>query len=165
MENNQSDPTAPESEPRPEPSPEATPEPVPETSPPPIAEPSEVKADNTMGMLCHLLALTAVIGVPLGNILGPLIVWLIKRDDDPFVDSCGKESLNFQISVTIYGVVLFALMLPATILPFFGILLVPLIMLGGMALVIGAIVYTIIAAIKASEGTSYTYPYSLRLIK
>ena len=68
----------------------------------PVLPATEVKADYTTGMLCHLLSLTLLIGVPLGNILGPLIIWLIKRDEDPFVDLCGKESLNFQISMTIY---------------------------------------------------------------
>ena len=104
-------------------------------------------------MLCHLLSLTLLIGVPLGNILGPLIIWLIKRDEDPFVDLCGKESLNFQISMTIYIVI-------AGILIFFivGLFIIP-------ALMILNIVYTIIAAIKASKGTSYTYPLSIRFIK
>lgn len=136
-----------------------------ETPQPPVLPATEVKADNTMGMLCHLLALTALIGIPLGNILGPLIIWLIKRDEDPFVDLCGKESLNFQISMTIYGLALFLFMLPAVIIPFIGVLLLPLIMLAGIALAIMVIVYTIIAAIKASEGDSYTYPLTIRFIK
>ncbi|WP_162025764.1 MULTISPECIES: DUF4870 domain-containing protein [unclassified Lentimonas] len=118
-----------------------------------------------MPMLCHLLALVALIGIPFGNILGPLIVWLIKRDEDPLVDLCGKESLNFQISVIIYGVALFVLMIPAAIIPFIGILLVPAIMLAGIGLGIAAIVYTIIAGIKASEGQSYTYPCTIRFIQ
>ena len=106
-----------------------------------------------MGMLCHLLSLTQLLGVPLGNILGPLIVWLIKRDEDPFADLCGKESLNFQISMTIYMIISGIL-----ILVFIGFFMV-------IALMILNIVYTIIAAIKASEGTSYTYPFTIRFIK
>jgi uncharacterized Tic20 family protein len=136
-----------------------------ENQQPPVLQSPEVKADNTMGMLCHLLALTPLLGIPFGNILGPLIVWLVKRDDDPFVDLCGKESINFQISVIIYGGALFLLMVPAVIIPFIGVLLVPLMMLAGIALAVTVIVYTIIAAIKASEGTSYTYPFTIRFIK
>jgi uncharacterized Tic20 family protein len=56
-------------------------------------------------MLCHLSALAGFIGVPLGNIIGPLIIWLVKKDEIPFVDLQGRESLNFQISMTIYGTV------------------------------------------------------------
>lgn len=136
-----------------------------ENQQPPMLPNTEVKSDNTMGMLCHLLALTALLGIPLGNILGPLILWLIKRDEDPFVDLCGKESLNFQISIMIYGAALFLFILPTVIIPFIGVLLLPLIMLAAIALAIMAIVYTIIAAIKASEGDSYSYPFTIRFIK
>jgi len=94
-----------------------------------------------------------LIGIPLGNILGPLIVWLIKRNEYPAVDQEGKESLNFQISMTIY---LFATMLLCFI--FIGfILLVPLILTN--------IVFTIIASIKVSEGKTYEYPISIRFLK
>lgn len=124
-----------------------------ESQQPPVIPATKVKADNTMGMLCHLLSLTQLLGVPLGNILGPLILWLVKRDEDPFVDLCGKESLNFQISMTIYFAVSVVLMLA-----FIGIFMI-------IALMILNIVYTIIAAIKASEGESYSYPFTIRFIK
>ncbi|MFT6059408.1 MAG: putative Tic20 family protein [Lentimonas sp.] len=120
---------------------------------PPVLPAPEVKADHTIGMLCHLLSLTLLLGVPLGNILGPLTVWLIKRDEDPFVDLCGKESLNFQISMTLYMVIA-----GIFILLFVGLFMVPILMILN-------IVYTIIAAIKASQGTSYTYPLTIRFIK
>jgi uncharacterized Tic20 family protein len=120
---------------------------------PPVLPVKEVKADNTMGMLCHLLSLTQLLGIPFGNILGPLIVWLIKHDEDPFVDLCGKESLNFQISMTIYMVISVILMLV-----FIGFFLIIILMLLN-------IVYTIIAAIKASDGESYRYPFTIRFIK
>ena len=124
-----------------------------ETQQPPVLPSTEVKADHTIGMLCHLLSLTLLLGVPLGNILVPLIVWLIKRDEDQFVDLCGKESLNFQISMTIYMVIAGFL-----ILLFVGLFMIPILMILN-------IVYTIIAAIKASQGTSYTYPLTIRFIK
>jgi hypothetical protein len=106
------------------------------------------------GMLCHLLALAGITGIPLANILGPLIIWLIKKPEMPFVDDQGKESLNFQITVTL------ALLI-----------CVPLICVGGLgfllAIPIGltALVFVIIAAIKANEGVYYRYPLTLRLIK
>ncbi|MBE9128916.1 DUF4870 domain-containing protein, partial [Coleofasciculus sp. LEGE 07081] len=65
------------------------------------------------GMLCHLASLLwlplAFLGlaIPSANVVGPLIVWLYKKGDDPFVNNHGKESLNFQISMTIYGLILF----------------------------------------------------------
>jgi len=57
------------------------------------------------GMLCHLAAFAAYLGIPFGHIIGPVMVWLIKRNDYPFVDECGREALNFNISMTIYGIV------------------------------------------------------------
>jgi uncharacterized Tic20 family protein len=124
-----------------------------ETQQPHVLPSTEVKADHTIGMLCHLLSLTLLLGVPLANILVPLSVWPIKRDEDPFVDLCGKESLNFQISMTIYMVIAGFL-----ILLFVGLFMIPILMILN-------IVYTIIAAIKASQGTSYTYPLTIRFIK
>ena len=124
-----------------------------ETQQPPVLPSTEVKADHTIGMLCHLLSLTLLLGVPLGNILVPLTVWLIKRDEDQFVDLCGKESLNFQISMTLYMMIAGFL-----ILLFVGLFMIPILMILN-------IVYTIIAAIKASQGTSYTYPLTIRFIK
>jgi len=129
------------------------------------------KKDYTMAMLCHLLALTALIGVPFGNILGPLVIWLIKKEQDPFVDKCGKESLNFQITALLAGAALglFALFsMMIAMIPLIGMisfLFLPLIALLGIALIVAVIVYTVIASIKTSEGTHYRYPYNLRLIK
>ena len=116
-------------------------------------QPASNSGQYTMGMLCHLLSFIGYIGVPFGNILGPLILWLVKKDQDSFVDENGKEVLNFQISAMIYGVVCFLLTFV-----FIGLILLPI-------LIIGVIVYTIIAAIKANEGIVYRYPYSIRFIK
>ncbi len=106
-----------------------------------------------MAMLCHLLSFVGLLGVPLGNILGPLVLWLIKKDEDPLVDETGKEVLNFQISASIYGIVCILL---AFI--FIGFLLLPI-------LLIVVIVYTIIGATKANEGELYRYPFTIRFIK
>jgi uncharacterized Tic20 family protein len=101
---------------------------------------------------CHLAAL-AGFGVPaLGHILGPLIVWLIKRGDSAEIDEHGKEALNFQISMLIYNIVAGILCL---LLVGFALLVV---------LHIANVVFVIIAAVRASEGRMYRYPLTLRLI-
>lgn len=110
------------------------------------------KQARMWAMWCHLAALSAFIGIPFGNILGPFIIWLMKRETDPFVDSQAKESLNFQISLTIYGMVSLLLCLI-----FIGFILLPVVIIGGLIL-------TIIAAIKANDGEDYRYPFTFRLI-
>lgn len=112
----------------------------------------EQKDERNWGMFCHLAALAGFI-VPLGNVIGPLIIWLIKKDESAFVDDQGKESLNFQISFTIYALV--ALILVIVVI---GIVL--LIALGVLMLIL-----VIVAAIKASNGEHYRYPMSIRFIK
>jgi uncharacterized protein len=111
------------------------------------------REDQNWAMFCHLAALSGFI-IPLGNILGPLIVWLIKKDTMPLVDQHGKEALNFQITV------LFALLISA---------LLTIILIGFVLLFvvgIGALVLTIMAAIKVSNGQlDYRYPFAVRLIK
>ena len=115
--------------------------------------PVETNPDaKTWGMVAHLSSLAGLI-IPLGNFIGPLVVWLMKKDQMPFVDDQGKESVNFQITVTIAAVVA-----GLTICIGIGIVLLPLV---GVA----AVVMAIIAAIKANEGVRYRYPFTLRLIK
>src|SRR4051794_35730178 len=89
--------------------------------------PPAQKSVRTWCMLCHLSALAGLL-VPGGNVLGPLIVWLMKKDEGAEVDEHGKASLNFQISVFIYVAVLSVL---AVILMFvvIGFLLIPVIAL------------------------------------
>ncbi len=108
---------------------------------------------RTWEMLCHLAALAGLLGVPFGNLLGPLVIWLIKKDEIPGVDAHGKESLNFQISMTIYMAVAGLLMFV-----FIGIFLL-------IALMILDLVFVIIASIKANSGEAYQYPMTIRFIK
>jgi len=111
-------------------------------------------------MLCHLSALAGLVGIPFGNILGPLIIWLIKKNEYPSVDIHGKAALNFQITVTL---ALLACGLVAWIALFFciGWLLIPLVALVALA----GLVFAIIAAIKANNGEDYKYPFSLEFVK
>jgi len=109
--------------------------------------------ERTWGMLAHVSAFAGFLIPSLGCVLGPLIVWLIKRDQSEFVADQGKEALNFNISVLLAGIVSGIL-----VLAFIGILLL-------VALGIFWLAMTIIAGIKASEGVRYRYPFTLRLIK
>ena len=110
-------------------------------------------------MLCHLSALAGFI-IPFGNIIGPLLVWQIKKNEFPSVDVHGKASLNFQITVTIAvaGGAVVALVLSLICV---GYLLFPVVMLVGLA----GLVFAIIAGIKANNGEDYKYPFSLELVK
>ena len=126
---------------------------TPETSVTPAAAGEVPQEERTFGMLVHLAALSGFVGVPFGSILGPLIVWLIKKDSMPFVNEQGKESLNFQITVIIAVIICIPL-----IFVLIGLLLLPIV---GIA----ALVLTIIAAVKANGGENYTYPFAIRLIK
>ena len=129
----------------------------PASSPPPPSNP-ESQA-RTWNMFCHLSALAGFV-IPFGHILGPLLVWQLKKNKFPSVDIHGKASLNFQITVTI---AVFVGGFAAVILSFIGIgfLLFPLVMLLGLA----GLILAIIAGIKANNGEDYKYPYSLELVK
>src|SRR5262249_9029714 len=118
-------------------------------APPPAAEnaPLPVAAtqdDKTMGMLCHLL------GAFMGFI-GPLIIWLIKKDQSKFVDDQGKEALNFHIVLLILHFIG-----GATACFTFG-------AINGVAGLIG-IIFGIIGGLEANKGVAYRYPFNIRLI-
>lgn len=108
--------------------------------------------EKTWGMLAHLSSLAGFI-IPLGNVLGPLVVWLVKKDSMPFVADQGKEALNFNITVAIAALVSFVLMLVVI-----GFVLLALVAVGWLVL-------TILATIESNKGVAYRYPFTLRLIK
>ncbi|MCH6572509.1 MAG: DUF4870 domain-containing protein [Gammaproteobacteria bacterium] len=114
---------------------------------------SAMSSDERMwGMLCHLSALTGFFS-GIGFILGPLIVWLLKKDQYSFVDEQGKEALNFQITMFIAAAVC---------------LLLVLILIGVLLLwILGVVnlVMIVIAVFNANNGVHFEYPFSLRLIK
>jgi uncharacterized protein len=117
----------------------------------PGAAPTE--HERTWGMLAHLSALAGLVLPLAGIVIGPLVVWLARRDESEFVAGHAREALNFNISVLLGALACMLLMLV-----FIGFLL-------GTALFIAWLVMTLIAAIKASEGHPYRYPFSLRLVK
>ena len=128
--------------------------------PPPPAAPLAAagSGDERMwAMLGHLSALTAFV-TGIGCLLGPLLVWLIKRDTQPFAAEQAKEALNFNITCVIAAAVLWLFALVT--LGIGLILVVPLC----FVLFIAWLVLTIIAALKANGGEHYRYPYILRLV-
>jgi uncharacterized protein len=126
-------------------------------TPHPSGLPSDVR---NWGLAAHLSAfLGAWVGLAF---LGPLVVWLIKRDDHPFVDHHGKEALNFNISVLLYGVIGVVIAIPVGLLTL-GLGLIPLVLVG-VALVVVWVVFPILAAIKAANGEGYRYPITIRFV-
>jgi uncharacterized Tic20 family protein len=114
------------------------------------------KDERMWAMFAHLSAF-AIYFTGLGHVLGPLIIWMVKRDTSSFINDQGKESLNFQISLTIYGIG--ALILCMTVI--LAIIGIPIL----IALGVFQVVMIIIAAMKANDGVAYRYPLNLRLIK
>ncbi len=111
------------------------------------------KQEQNWAMLCHLSALAGFV-FPFGNLIGPLVVWLLKRAEMPQVERHGKESLNFQITVTIAALLCIPLMF----------------ILIGFALIfvvgVGALVLTVLATVKVSNGEfEHRYPFTVRLLK
>ncbi|MCK5259942.1 MAG: DUF4870 domain-containing protein [Candidatus Omnitrophica bacterium] len=111
------------------------------------------KQECTWATFCHLSSLVAFIGIPFGNIIGPLVIWLIKKNEMPLVDQEGKAALNFQISMTIYTLVAFVLCFVAV-----GFLLI-------FPLILANVILVIIAAIKTSNGEKFQYPCTICFIK
>lgn len=109
--------------------------------------------DKLFGMLCHLASFCVFIGIPFGNIIGPVVLWLLKKNDSNFVDYNGKESINFQITITIASIIA-------------GILC--LILVGYLLLLVLFIINIIVvvqASLKANNGETYRYPFSLPFIR
>ena len=131
---------------------ENPPPPVPAPSNQPRAVPPSPSADNSLAVVMQLLGFAGFV-FPLGNILAPLILWLIKRTDSPYLDRAGKEAINFQISYTIYAIV-------AGLLCFvlIGFLIFPI-------LFVAWVVLMVIAAVKTSNGEEYKYPFTIRLLQ
>jgi uncharacterized Tic20 family protein len=123
--------------------------PLPSNPTPTSTQSSDVR---TWCVLCHASALLGLFLHFLGHLLGPLIVWLVKRGDSPEIDAHGKESLNFQLSMLIYDAIA-------------GILCIVLIGIPILIILwIMNTVFVIIASIRASEGQLYRYPFTIRFL-
>lgn len=136
------------------------------TTPPPPPPPTGLPSaeERQWAMFAHLSALLGALLTTgwLGSIgwfIGPLVIWLVKRETMPFVADQAREALNFNITLAIVFFVLFALGLLTLGIGF--ILTGPLMGLIGIV----ALVFIVIAAIKSNEGVAYRYPFALRLVK
>ena len=101
----------------------------------------------------QLSALAGGLVPGLGHLLGPLIVWLAKKDEIPQVDIEGKEALNFQITMSLY-------MLISGLLMWVGIGFLML-----AAVIVADLILTVVAAVKTSQGTLYRYPFTIRFLR
>ena len=129
--------------------------------------------ERTWAMLCHLSALSGMLGVPMGQLLGPVIVWLIKKDEFEAVDRHGRDVINFQLSFTLYslGVLVLLAILAGLVwwsggleeMPmFFPVLAV----MGVVGLLWAfALICTILASIRAYEGGEFRYPFAIRFLR
>ncbi len=110
-------------------------------------------------MLCHLGGLASLVPFPAANILLPLVIWWTKRATDPYIDEQGREAVNFQITMLIYGVILFVLVYLLKIILIGHLLgwvpfLVMIAQLGG----------SIVGGIRAHDGEKFRYPLILRFL-
>lgn len=114
--------------------------------------------EKQFALFVHLSALLGFF-IPLGNVIAPLVMWQIKKNESAFIDDQGKEALNFNLTLLMAGLALIIL----TVITFgLGIFLTaPL----GLVLGVAWLVFAILGGIKANEGIAYRYPYILRLIK
>jgi uncharacterized Tic20 family protein len=111
----------------------------------------QIRDERMWGMFCHLSAFAGYI-IPFGSIIGPLIIWSLKKDEFPFVNDQGKEALNFQISMTIYFI----------ISAFLIIIVIGIALL--VALGIFQLIMIVIASIKANNGETFRYPFAIRFL-
>ena len=121
--------------------------------PDPETDPAKDRDARMWAMFCHLSGLAIVVSIPLANIIAPLVIWLIKKDEMPLVDRHGKESLNFQITVSIALVCCVPL-----IFVVIGIVLIPLVLIGDLVCVT-------MASVKANNGEFFDYPLTIRFLK
>ena len=138
--------------------------------------PPDVRTDRLYAMLCHLSALSLFVGVPFGNILGPLVFWLIRRSNSEFVNDQGKESLNFQITILVIdalallaaGLVVLLTAVgsrtPIRHVPIAVIAIVAALAVVGLMKLLD-IILVIVAAVKASDGVAFRYPIRIRFIR
>ncbi len=120
---------------------------------PEVPPPAPSAEARKWAMLCHYAAFAWFVAPMIGNVVGPLLVWQLKRECDPFVDAQGREALNFQLTLSL------ALMLC-------GLLAWVLIGFPLMALVsVVGLVLTIVGGIKANEGRAWRYPFCIRFLK
>ena len=108
--------------------------------------------ERQWAMLCHLSAMLMYCTV-IGGFIAPLVIWLLKRDEMPFVADQGRETLNFQIT-TLLALIVGGLL---------AIVLIGFVIIG--AVLLFHFIVAIIATVKVSEGVLYRYPICWRVIR
>jgi hypothetical protein len=131
-----------------------------ETQPPPPQPMSDADRKN-WAMAAHLSAFVAFIGVP--SLVGPLVVWLLKRDTDPYIAAHSVHALNFNISVLIYTIV------GSLALGIFGLITLGIGFLLAIPVVIVAFIVWLVLVIQggiaASRGEQFRYPLTIDFVK
>lgn len=112
----------------------------------PASSTSPTSDEKTWGMLAHFLGIVT-------GFIGALVIWLMKKDEMPYIEEQGKEALNFQITVLIGYVVCMVLTIVLI-----GAFLMPILWIFNL-------VMCLMAGIKVQKGEHYRYPITLRLIK
>jgi uncharacterized Tic20 family protein len=137
------------------------PPPPPQGMPPSLQSGPAVDATERQWAIgLHLSALLGFAGPHLLNVIGPLIIWLIKKQDSPYLDSVGKRVMNFQISYSLYGfaaITLFGLLWWLVI----GFIFLPIYAVVAVAWLI----FTILGAVKESNGETYEYPFVIKFFQ
>ena len=110
------------------------------------ADPDPTQAEKNLALIMHVLSLVGF------SLLGPLIVWLVKKDESAFLDRQGRELLNFQLSILIYSIVSLVLCLV-----FIGFALLFVVFMTSLIL-------TIIGLVKATEGKIYRFPLTIKML-
>ena len=118
----------------------------------PVQPDPESERSRFWCVLCHLGALTGYI-LPFGHIIAPLLIWMNTRGKVPGVDRAGRESINFQLTVTLLALI--GVMLSVV---FVGLVLL-------FATVVFHVSMTLYASLRAQQGDEFRYPLNLRMIK
>lgn len=121
-----------------------------------------ISNNTTYAVVLHLSSFAGYL-FPFGNIILPVVLWLVKKDESHFIDVHGKSTINFEISLMLYTLILAILIVPITIFTL-GMGLVAL-LIAALPLLIAYIVVKIQAAIQASNGRYYQYPFTIEFIK
>jgi uncharacterized Tic20 family protein len=110
------------------------------------------QAVRNTAVVAHLSTFAGLV-LPFGSVIGPLAVWLTRRNEDPFIDDAGREALNFGISIASYGLVM---------------LVAALMLIGIPFLIVGLVAWVVLASLaaaKASQGQGYRYPLTMRFVR
>lgn len=146
--------------------------------------PMDPRQVRQTAMICHLAAFAGFL-LPLGSLVGPLAMWLLKRDEDPFIDAHGREAVNFHLSLYLYGIVGAGIVLAVWLASFGGLAAahrfgsrspdfgamaglfgsIGILGLGAVTLVLLGTLLPIVAALKADKGEAYRYPLTVRFLR